>query len=184
LLALLGPAIQKYQYPIKMQLEKLNHFQKFGLETFFQINLSELETKYLQLQQQFHPDTSSDQTEAEINSILINQAYKILKNPIKRAIYLLQLQGIDIDSEECIVKPSHKNLILVMEIREEILENRDDQNKVEEIKDKIKKLIGEEMPEISDLLAEEKYQDVAQKLIKLKYLDKVIFDLKNLKISQ
>ena len=167
-----------------MQLEKLNHFQKFNLETEFQIDLSGLEKRYLQLQQQFHPDTSADQTEAEINSILINQAYKILKNPIKRAAYLLFLQGINVDSEECIVKPSYENLVLVMEIREEILENKNDQNQIEQIKQNIKKLIAEEMPEISDLLAAEKYQDAAQKLIKLKYLDKVIFDLKNSKISQ
>ena len=167
-----------------MQLEKLNHFQKFNLETEFQIDLSGLENRYLQLQQQFHPDTSADQTEAEINSILINQAYKILKNPIKRAAYLLFLQGINVDSEECIVKPSYENLVLVMEIREEILENKNDQNQIEQIKQNIKKLIAEEMPEISDLLAAEKYQDAAQKLIKLKYLDKVIFDLKNSKISQ
>jgi len=167
-----------------MQLEKLNHFQKFNLETAFQVNLQELETKYLQLQQQFHPDTANNQTEAEINSILINQSYKILKNPIKRAIYLLQLQGINIDSDECVIKPSHENLILVMEIREEILENENDQNQIEQIKQRIKKLIAEEMPEISDLLMAEKYQDAAQKLIKLKYLDKIIFDLKNSKISQ
>jgi molecular chaperone HscB len=163
-----------------MQLETLNHFQKFNLEPSFQVSSTELETKYLQLQQQFHPDTAADQTESEINSILINQAYKILKNPLKRAIYLLQLQGINIESEECVIKPSHENLVLVMEIREEILENKNDQIQINLIKQKIKKLIAEEMLIISDLLTEEKYQEAAQKLIKLKYLDKIIFDLKTI----
>lgn len=166
-----------------MQLEKLNHFQKFNLETEFQIDLSDLENKYLKLQQQFHPDLATDQTEAEINSILINQAYQILKNPIKRSIYLLQLQGINIDSEECIIKPSHENLILIMELREEILDSGNDQTQIDLIKQKIKKTIADEMPQIADLLTRQKYQDAAQKLIKLKYLDKIIFDLKNSKIS-
>ncbi len=161
-----------------MQLEKLNHFQRFNLPTSFQINLSELESKYLKLQQQFHPDIAVDQTKAEINSILINQSYQILKTPLKRAIYLLQLQNINIDSEECIIKPSQENLVLVMEIREEILENKNDQIKIDQVKQRIKKLISEELPKIADLLIGEKYQEAAQKLIKLKYLDKIIFDLK------
>ena len=163
-----------------MQLEKQNHFQKFNLQTTFKINLQELEDQYLKLQQQFHPDTATDQTEAEINSILINQAYKILKNPLKRAAYLLLLQGIDVDSEECIVKPSHENLVLVMEIREEILDSENDQTKIDPIKQKIKKIIAEEMPIIDSLLTEEKYSEAAQKLIKLKYLDKVVLDLKTI----
>ncbi|MES2676706.1 MAG: Fe-S protein assembly co-chaperone HscB [Pseudomonadota bacterium] len=164
----------------KMQLEKLNHFQKFNLETTFQIDSSELETKYLKLQQQFHPDTAQDKTEAEINSILINQAYQILKNPIKRAIYLLQLQGINIDAEDCIIKPSQENLILVMELREEILDNQNNPAAIASIKQKIKKIIADEMAQVLELLVKMQYQIAAQKLIKVKYLDKIVSDLKNL----
>jgi molecular chaperone HscB len=158
-----------------MQLEKLNHFEKFDFPPKFEINLDDLENKYLELQQKFHPDTNLDQTTAEINSIFINQAYKILKNPILRAIYLLQLQGIDIDSDECIIKPSHENLVFVMELREDILENPTNQN---QIKQKIKKMITDEMPSVIEFMAKENYQEAAQKLIKIKYLDKIIFDLK------
>ncbi len=161
-----------------MLLEPLNHFQKFNLGTSFQIDLTDLEVRYLKLQQQFHPDTSRDQTEAEINSILINQAYHILKNPIKRAIYLLQLQGINIESETSIVKPSIENLTFIMELREEILENQNNQIAIDLIKQKIKKLIAEEMPKIEALLTQNQYQIAAQNLIKIKYLDKIILDLK------
>jgi len=161
-----------------MNLERLNHFQKFNLETSFQIDLSELETKYLKLQQQFHPDTAIEKPQDQINSILINQAYQILKTPIKRAIYLLQLQGINIDSEECSIKPSQENLVLVMEIREDILENVDNLEQISNIRQKIKALIATEMPQIADLLILKQYQIAAQKLIKVKYLDKIIADLK------
>ena len=64
------------------------HFQKFNFQNQFEINSDELEARYLKLQQHFHPDTNKDQAEAEINSILINQAYKILKN-LKTKIILL-----------------------------------------------------------------------------------------------
>jgi molecular chaperone HscB len=161
-----------------MQLEKLNHFQKFNLEPSFQIDLTDLETKYLKLQQQFHPDSATEQTEAEINSILINQAYQILKNPLKRAVYLLQLKGINIDSETCEIKPSQENLVFIMELREEILENQNNQSQIDLSKQKIKKFIAEEMLQVADLLDQDQYQTAAQKLIRIKYLDKIIFDLK------
>ena len=157
-----------------MLLDKLNHFQKFNLEAKFSIDELNLETTYLKLQRQFHPDSSPDQTQDQINSILINQAYQILKNPIKRAIYLLQLNGINIDSEECLTKPSTETLMLIMEIREEIFEAKNAQNPIDDIRKRIKKMINDEIPQIANSLAEEQYEEAAQKLIKVKYLDKII----------
>ena len=158
-------------------LDQLNHFAKFNLPTSFQIDDEKLESQYLQLQQQFHPDTSKDQIDAEINSILINEAYKILKNSLKRAIYLLQLQNINIDDEQCSIKPAQDTLMFVMELREEILENRQNLEVINKIKQNIKKLIADEMPKIADLLMTEKYPQAAQEIIKIKYLDKIILDL-------
>ncbi|MFT6077416.1 MAG: molecular chaperone HscB [Myxococcota bacterium] len=158
-----------------MLLEKLNHFEKFNFPTNFQINDEELEDKYLELQKKFHPDTSSDETESQINSIFINQAYKTLKNPVLRAIYLLQLQGIDIDSDDCAIKPIHENLMFIVELREEIMDNPENKN---QIRKEIKKIISDEMPAVIDLMGEDQYEAAAQKLIKIKYLDKIISDLK------
>ncbi|MFT5703197.1 MAG: molecular chaperone HscB [Rickettsiales bacterium] len=158
-----------------MILEKLNHFEKFNFQTSFQINDEDLENKYLELQQKFHPDTNADKDEAEINSILINQAYKILKKPVLRAIYLLGLRGINIDSDDCAIKPSHENLMFIMQLREEILDNPENKT---QIKQKIKEIITEDMPKMIDSMNKENHQEAAQKLIKIKYLDKIIFDLK------
>jgi molecular chaperone HscB len=158
-----------------MQLEKLNHFEKFNLKTQFQINLEQLEEQYLSLQKKFHPDSAKNQTDAQINSALINQSYKILKKPLSRAIYLLKLQNINVEDEECSVKPSMEVLTFVMNLREEILENPQNKN---HIKERIKKIIEEEMSQVANLLSQKKYQEAAQLLIKVKYLDKIIFDLK------
>ena len=162
-----------------MPLDQLNHFKKFNFEEVFQINNEELEAQYLKLQQQFHPDIASDKIEAEINSILINQAYKILKNPLKRAIYLLQLQGINIDDEANFEKPSQDILLFIMELREEILENEQNSAKIREVKQKIKNFLNDEMALISNLLAKQQYQLATQNLIKAKYLDKILLDLKS-----
>ncbi len=171
------------QNPIN--LEKLNHFAKFNLETVFSIDEKELETAYLQQQRKFHPDKNQNQNnqdynqnQAEINSILINQAYQILKNPIKRAIYLLQLQNINIEDETNKTNPSKEVLMLIMELREEILEHKDNSEKIAHIQASIKALIKEEMAEISQLFLQNNFTSITQKLIKVKYLDKILLDLK------
>lgn len=161
-----------------MKPDELNHFEKFNFEPSFQIDEIELEARYLELQQQFHPDVVDDKIEAEINSILINQAYKILKNPLKRAIYLLQLQGINIDDEFNVEKPSQDILLLIMKLREDILENKNDLEKIKELKQKIANLLGDEMELISNLLAKKQHKLATQNLIKAKYLDKILQDLK------
>ncbi|MFT6332506.1 MAG: molecular chaperone HscB [Lentimonas sp.] len=162
-----------------MHLDRLNHFEKLGFQVQFEIDEEELENSYLALQHQFHPDIVKDETEGQINSILINEAYKILAKPIKRAIYLMQINGINIDDEECKIKPSQENLIFVMEIREEILDSQKDQLKIAEIRKNIKKIINDEMKIIADLFAKDNFSEIAQKLIKVKYLDKTLLDLKS-----
>ena len=74
----------------------MNYFQLFGLETQFTIDLAKLSTLYQTLQKKVHPDrfanaSSQDQLLAVKKSTLINDAYQTLKNPLKRAQYLLCL---------------------------------------------------------------------------------------------
>lgn len=155
-----------------------NYFEQFNLPTSFVIDEAELEKRYIKLQQQFHPDAAIDQTSAEINSILINQAYQILKNPIKRAIYLLELQNININSEECVVKPDVDTLNLVMNLREEIFENKNSPQIIIPLKQKIKNIIRDDLLKVASDLKQEKYALAAQNLIRIKYLDKILSDLK------
>lgn len=65
-------------------------FAIFGLDEAFDIDIKALEEKYFALQRQAHPDM---QTGNELDSALLNNAYKTLKNRFKRAEYLIDLQG-------------------------------------------------------------------------------------------
>jgi molecular chaperone HscB len=159
-----------------------NYFEKFSLIPDFDINLDELENRYLKLQQQFHPDqllgkNSSDQDAEIINSIDINEAYKILKNPVKRAVYLLKLHGINIDDENCPVKPDQETLISVLELREKISQTKDT-NIIDEIKTQLEGEITGLMIIVKENFKQKNYNQAAQNLIKVKYFDKTIADLK------
>lgn len=159
-----------------------NYFEKFSLSPAFDINLDDLEQKYLTLQQQYHPDqllhkTVGEQDTAAIESININEAYKILKNPISRAIYLLKLQGINIDDDNCPIKPDHSTLMQVLELREEIsqIKNKDEIN---QIRNNLESEITRLMQEVKKNFSKNDFNQVAQFLIKIKYFDKTIADLK------
>ena len=77
-----------------------NFFEIFAIPVAWQVDSSQLQSKYLKLQQEFHPDryASSGDTEKRLavqTASLINQAYDTLKSPLKRAQYLLELKQID-----------------------------------------------------------------------------------------
>tara|TARA_R110000744_G_scaffold196612_1_gene315925 strand:- start:3977 stop:4504 length:528 start_codon:yes stop_codon:yes gene_type:complete len=83
----------------------VNYFELFGLESQFTLDLANLSTIYQTLQKKVHPDrfahaSSQDQMLAVKKSTLINDAYQTLKNPLKRAQYLLELRGVNMPSEQ------------------------------------------------------------------------------------
>lgn len=78
--------------------KELDYFTCFGLPRVLNIEPQVLEKKFYELSRVFHPDfyQSRDETEREIslrNSALLNTAYRTLKDPIKRADYLLGLEA-------------------------------------------------------------------------------------------
>ena len=75
-------------------------FEIFAIPVAWQVDSSQLQSRYLKLQQEFHPDRFASHSDTEKRlavqtASLINQAYDTLKSPLKRAQYLLELQQID-----------------------------------------------------------------------------------------
>tara|TARA_R110000803_G_scaffold64492_1_gene125560 strand:+ start:5600 stop:6151 length:552 start_codon:yes stop_codon:yes gene_type:complete len=107
----------------------VNYFQLFGLEIQFTIDLTRLSTLYQTLQKKVHPDrfahaSSQEQMLAVKKSTLINDAYQTLKNPLKRAQYLLELRGVDMPSEQASFGDV-SFLMRQMELREMLAEVKD-----------------------------------------------------------
>ncbi|MGB3940780.1 MAG: Fe-S protein assembly co-chaperone HscB [Candidatus Manganitrophaceae bacterium] len=74
--------------------EGIDYFTVFGLGPLLNIDLSKLEEKFYDLSRKFHPDFYQRKSveEARIsleNSAILNQAYRTLKDPIRRVEYLL-----------------------------------------------------------------------------------------------
>ena len=79
-------------------------FELFSVPVSWDIDREAIEVRYQQLQKQFHPDRFVTNVDAEKRlaaqtAAFINDAYATLLSPLKRAQYLLTLQGIEIDHE-------------------------------------------------------------------------------------
>ena len=77
-----------------------NHFELFGLPARFRLDTGALDEAYRRLQSEVHPDrhargTDADKRVALQTSARVNEAYRVLREPITRAEYLLSLHGID-----------------------------------------------------------------------------------------
>ncbi|MBN1379338.1 MAG: Fe-S protein assembly co-chaperone HscB [Gammaproteobacteria bacterium] len=77
-----------------------SYFKLFSLPISYQLKRSELDCRYQSLQRQVHPDRyaaagESEQLFAMQAASQVNNAYQTLRNPLQRAIYMLELAGID-----------------------------------------------------------------------------------------
>lgn len=77
-----------------------NHFATLGVSPTFAINLDALAASYRQLQSAVHPDrfvnaTDSEKRIAMTRAVAVNDAYATLRDPVRRAMHLLALHGID-----------------------------------------------------------------------------------------
>ena len=100
-----------------------NHFELFGLEPGFELDLQNIAERYRDLQRAMHPDRFANATDQERRlsvqqSAQINEAYQVLKSPLSRARYLLELQGITFDDNNTAMDPMF--LMEQMELRESL----------------------------------------------------------------
>src|SRR2546422_9941145 len=81
-----------------------NHFELFGLPARFAVDGASLEVRYRELQREVHPDRFAAAPDPERRASMqlatrVNEAYQILKSPLRRAVYILQLRGVDPEVE-------------------------------------------------------------------------------------
>ncbi len=81
-----------------------DYFTLLGLPQQFEVTTAALDERFRQLQREVHPDrfAAADDAARRASMMLatqINAAYQTLRSPLKRAIYLLELSGVDVGAE-------------------------------------------------------------------------------------
>jgi molecular chaperone HscB len=82
----------------------VEYYEIFNLKPTLNLSNEELKKSYQALQKQYHPDrfihaTAETQQKALINSSLINDAFKVLENPVSRAQYLIECRHIETSNQ-------------------------------------------------------------------------------------
>ncbi|MDM0105747.1 Fe-S protein assembly co-chaperone HscB [Variovorax sp. J22R24] len=104
-------------------------FELFAVPATFAQDRAALDARWKELQREAHPDRFAAQGAAAQRvamqwSVRINEAYQRLKNPIRRATYLCELNGSPINAEHNTAMPSDF-LMQQMAWREELDEASD-----------------------------------------------------------
>lgn len=153
-----------------------NLFEILGLPVVFEMNLKTLERSYFDAQRQWHPDRfvgkgEDMRGEAAERSVLINDAYETLKNPLERAKHMLELKSVFIDDE---TNPPQDLLMEMMELRERIHEHADDGKVMFTIIEDIKKLAAVSTQAITDAFNTDDIKAAEEEVLRFGYLGKAM----------
>jgi len=165
----------------------LNYFELYSLKPAFAVDLTRLALTYQQLQQLTHPDkfaTASEQEKllAVQKNAQVNDAYHVLKSPLSRAEYLLELQGVELQHEQKTMQDTGF-LMQQMEWREQLAEvhlSKDPLAELEALDDELQNEVARHLRLVEQLLNNglaADLQQAADEVRKLKFLYKLLDEI-------
>jgi len=158
-------------------------FELFGIPPRFQLDPSQLELQWKQLQKQVHPDHFSSQGAADKRlamqwSVRVNEAYQRLKNPLRRAAYLCGLNGAPIRAEDNTAMPA-AFLMQQMQWRED-LEEATDASAIEALQQQMAQEKQQLLQQCADTLDQQQdWAQAAQTVRALMFIERFEHDLDN-----
>jgi molecular chaperone HscB len=155
-----------------------NHFDLFQLPPAFALDMRALERAYHEVQGRVHPDKFAHAGDAEKRVAMqwatrANEAYRTLKDPLKRARYLCELNGVDLQIESNTAMP-RDFLMQQMEWREALEEAKAEKDipALERLSAELDDVRSAELAVIGKLLDQQEFQAAALAIRKLMFLDK------------
>lgn len=108
------------------------HFERFDLPQTFDVDVALLDERYRDCQRAVHPDRFVNATDQERRlsmqqATLLNEGYQVLKDPLRRGRYLLELLGYRFDDERHTTSDA-VFLMEQMELREALADVREADN--------------------------------------------------------
>ena len=152
-------------------------FDILGIPAGFDLNLATLEQSYFAAQRLSHPDRFIGKPEAErvaaiARSQMVNDAYETLKDPLRRAEHLLELQGIHALADDAAVPADI--LDAMMALRERIFDASDDGATLAAMVSEIRALATSTTKALSDAFAAGDPVRATHETIRLQYLGKAM----------
>ncbi len=152
-----------------------NPFATLGIAPSFDVDLASLEKTHRELSRAFHPDRylaagASERREALSRAVEVNEAWRVVRDPIARAEALLRLRGVAVDEgHEPAASPDF--LMEMLEQREELAEAREARNAgaVRALADSIRVRSGQTERELANGFAADEPAPLLRKLGELRF---------------
>jgi len=167
-----------------------NFFQIFALPVSYDVDNEKLMDSYRKLQQVVHPDLFTTATDHEKRlsaeaAAYLNDGLDTLKQPVKRAIYLLELVGVNVDFENSsAMAPAF--LMEQMELRElleSVAESNDPFLALDQLYERVDVLQKKLIVEFENAYAQgdsESLQLAANVVAEMQFVEKLRLDIEHL----
>ena len=161
-----------------------NYFELFGMPIGFRVDGAELASRYRELQKVVHPDryaASGEQSQRMSlqSATMVNEAYEILRDPLRRARYLLTLQQDNASDPQPQTLNDPAFLMQQMELREALERVRtaaDPQAEIDALMGEIAGLIKEQIAQLAVQFEDsgaDQLAAAAQTVQKMQFLNKL-----------
>ena len=122
-----------------------DYFELFQLTRAFEVSLNELKGTYLDMQKAVHPDRFASASPAEQRQAAqwtshINTAFETLKHPLSRAVYLLKLEGVELEHNP---RLPGEFLMSQIELREALDDVGEDLDALDSFRDGVKQQMND-----------------------------------------
>jgi molecular chaperone HscB len=158
-----------------------NYFTFFGLTPRFKLDTTVLDQAYLAIQKEVHPDRHASGTESEQRVAMqmatyANTAYRTLKDPVQRGLYLCQLNGVDAHLETNTAMPV-EFLMKQMEWREALDESIENLSELESLASEVHRARDESIVRLTEEFEKSAYQTAVETLRGLLFIEKFAAEL-------
>ena len=162
--------------------QKLDHFARLNLPIKYELDIADIERQYFGLQRYFHPDRFSTKSAREKAFSLqhatdLNDAYRVLKNPLSRAEYFLALLGHPVAGKGGATISDPKLLMEAMDMREE-LAAAETASAIADISAHIAKDIQMVERDLTQAITHQSYDAAGTLCVRLRYLVKFQSDVR------
>ncbi len=160
-----------------------SHFELFALPVRYELDTSTLQDRYRELQRAAHPDNfaaGSDQERriAMQHATQVNEAYEVLRNPVRRGFYVLELRGHVIEQEKSTTRDTAflMQQIELRELLDEVRNQSDPLKALDQLRTKVDGQLAElqdELTSVLDTMPDEQQSAAVDTVLKMQFFNRL-----------
>ncbi len=161
-----------------------SYFELFEFEESFSVENSLLDTRFRELQKDFHPDRFASGTDRQKRasvqfSSFLNEAYQTLKHTLPRALYLLQRKDFDVETYAR-QNTDAEFLMQQIEMREQLENIANDEAQLELFLNQVMAQYRSTVDSVAACFELGEWEKAAVETVKLQFLDKLRLEAEEL----